>query len=60
MRRKFGCFFCFFNLRDIRVQTNGINNWIDGLGGMKEAVEGIVGRLQVKEHLAHLVIIQLV
>lgn len=39
---------------------NGINDWIDALGGVKEAVEGIVGRLQVKEHLAHLIIIQLV
>ena len=30
------------------------------LGGVEEAVEGIVGRLQVKQHLAHLVIIQFV
>ena len=30
------------------------------LGGVQEAVEGIVGRLQVKQHLAHLIIIQLV
>lgn len=27
---------------------------------MEEAVEGVVGRLQVKEHLAHLIIIQLI
>lgn len=30
------------------------------LGGVEEAVEGIVGRLQVKQHLANLIIIQLV
>lgn len=38
--------------------------WKAGLGGqgsgVQEAVEGIVGRLQVKEHLAHLGVIQLV
>lgn len=27
---------------------------------MQEAVEGVVGRLQVKEHLAHLGVIQLI
>lgn len=34
--------------------------WTDALGGVEEAVEGIVGRLQIKQHLAHLIIIQLV
>ena len=30
------------------------------LGGVEEAVEGVVGRLQVKEHLADLGVVQLV
>lgn len=34
--------------------------WTDASVGVEEAVEGIVGRLQIKEHLAHLIIIQLV
>lgn len=32
----------------------------DALGGVEEAVEGVVGRLQIKQHLAHLIIVQLI
>lgn len=31
-----------------------------GDSGVQEAVEGVVGRLQVEEHLAHLGVVQLV
>lgn len=30
------------------------------LGGVEKAVKGVVGRLQIKQHLAHLTVIQLV
>lgn len=30
------------------------------LGGVEEAVKGVVGRLQIKQHLSHLTVIQLV
>lgn len=34
--------------------------WTNASGRVEEAVEGVVGRLKIKQHLAHLVIIQLV
>ena len=52
----------YFNLVGFKVRIS--DTWFQGgemfLVGVEEAVEGIVGRLQVKQHLAHLIIIQFV
>lgn len=49
---------CHYNLIYIRIR------WVpcctNALGGVEEAVEGIVGGLQIKEHLAYLTVIQLI
>lgn len=49
---------CHYNLRYIRITW--VLSCINALGGVEEAVEGIVGRLQIKQHLAYLTVIQLV
>lgn len=49
---------CHYNLIYIRIRWVPFCN--NALGGVEEAVEGIVGGLQIKEHLAYLTVIQLI
>lgn len=41
-------------------EAGGPDKRLSGLGGVQEAIEGVVGRLQVEEHLPHLRVIQLI